>query len=106
MPDGGSVVLNSSVVGGKALPLNSVYAATKAALRSFARTWTTDLKARKIRVNVVSPGPVDTEGLNELLGDSETGQQRREIFRQMVPLGRVAKRKRSPKLCSSSLRGQ
>jgi NAD(P)-dependent dehydrogenase (short-subunit alcohol dehydrogenase family) len=91
MPDGGAVVLNSSVVGSKGLPMNSIYAATKAALRSFARTWTTDLKARKIRVNVVSPGPVDTEGLKLLLGDSEAGKQRREGFSQMVPLGRVAR---------------
>src|SRR5260370_28553571 len=67
MPDGGSIILNGSVVGSKGLPAGSVYAATKAAVRSFARTWTTDLKQRKIRVNVVSPGPIDTEGLNELL---------------------------------------
>jgi NAD(P)-dependent dehydrogenase (short-subunit alcohol dehydrogenase family) len=59
-------------------PANSVYVATKAAVRAFARTWTTDLKQRRIRVNVVSPGPTDTEGLNQLLGSSEVGQARRE----------------------------
>lgn len=89
IPDGGSVVVMSSIVGSKGLPANTVYAATKAAIRSFARTWTTDLKARKIRVNAVSPGPIDTEGLRGLLGDTPEGQQRRESFGQIVPLGRV-----------------
>ncbi len=89
MSDGGSVILMSSVVGSKGLPANTVYAATKAAIRSFARTWTTDLKARKIRVNAVSPGPIDTEGLRELLGDTPEGKRRKENFRQIVPLGRV-----------------
>ena len=91
MPDGSSIILNGSVVGSKGLPANSVYAATKAAVRSFARTWTTDLKQRKIRVNVVSPGPIDTEGLNELLGSSEIGQARRESISIGVPLGRIGK---------------
>lgn len=89
LPDGASIVLNSSVVGSKGLPANSVYAATKAAIRSFARTLTTDLKDRRIRVNAVSPGPIDTEGLNDLLGDSEQGKARKAGFGQIVPLGRV-----------------
>lgn len=89
MQNGGAVVLTGSVVGSKGLPANTVYAATKAAIRSFARTWTTDLKGRKIRVNVVSPGPIDTEGLRDLLGDSPDGQQRKEGFAQVVPLGRL-----------------
>src|SRR5438128_3708257 len=63
MPEGGSIILNASIVASKGLPANSVYSATKAAVRSFARTWTTDLKDRHIRVNVVSPGATDTEGL-------------------------------------------
>jgi NAD(P)-dependent dehydrogenase (short-subunit alcohol dehydrogenase family) len=58
-------------VGSKGLPATSVYAATKAAIRSFARTWTTDLKERKIRVNAVSPGPIQTEGMEGLLGSGE-----------------------------------
>lgn len=66
MPDGASVILNASVVGSKGLAANSVYAATKAAVRSFARSWTTDLKARRIRVDAISPGPIDTEGLRDL----------------------------------------
>src|SRR6266478_5951108 len=60
LPDGASIILNSSVVGSKGLPINSVYSATKAAIRSFARTWTADLKNRRIRVNAVSPGSIDT----------------------------------------------
>jgi NAD(P)-dependent dehydrogenase (short-subunit alcohol dehydrogenase family) len=60
IPDGGSIILNGSIAGSKGLEAFSVYSATKAALRSFARTWTTDLKARKIRVNVLAPGPIDT----------------------------------------------
>jgi NAD(P)-dependent dehydrogenase (short-subunit alcohol dehydrogenase family) len=91
MPDGSSIILNGSVVGSKGLPANSVYAATKAAVRSFARTWTTDLKQRKIRVNVVSPGPINTEGMEALLGSSEAGQQRRESISTSVPLGRMGR---------------
>lgn len=89
LPDGASIVLNGSIVGSKGLGNNSVYAATKAAVRSFARNWTTDLKQRKIRVNVVSPGPIDTPGLNSLLGDSDTGAKRREGYASAVPLGRL-----------------
>ncbi len=68
LPDGASVILNASIIGSKGNPANSVYAATKAAVRSFARTWTTDLKAHRIRVNAISPGPIDTEGLREVAG--------------------------------------
>jgi NAD(P)-dependent dehydrogenase (short-subunit alcohol dehydrogenase family) len=89
MPDGGAVVLTGSVVGSKGFGNNSVYAATKAAIRSLARTWTTDLKARKIRVNVVSPGPIDTAGLRDLLGSSAEGEQRKQGLSQAVPLGRM-----------------
>ncbi len=60
MPDGGTIILTGSDVSIRGYPSTSVYSATKAAVRSFARTWTTDLKDRGIRVNVVSPGPVDT----------------------------------------------
>jgi NAD(P)-dependent dehydrogenase (short-subunit alcohol dehydrogenase family) len=76
-------------VGSKGLPSNSVYAATKAAVRSFARTWTTDLKARRIRVNAISPGQIDTEGLRELLGSSEAGQARLKSVGSLIPLGRI-----------------
>jgi NAD(P)-dependent dehydrogenase (short-subunit alcohol dehydrogenase family) len=91
MPDGASIILNASIVGSKGLPANSVYSATKAAVRSFARTWTTDLKARHIRVNAVSPGSIDTPGLNDLLASSEVGDQRRKMIAAAVPLGRFGK---------------
>src|SRR6266550_4006963 len=58
LPDGASIILNASIVASKGLPANSVYSATKAAIRSFARAWTTDLKDRRIRVNAVSPGSI------------------------------------------------
>lgn len=88
MPEGGSIIVNASVVASKGLPANSVYSATKAAVRSFARTWTTDLKSRRIRVNAVSPGSIDTPGLNDLLASSEVGDQRRKAITSAVPLGR------------------
>ena len=91
LPDGTSIILNASIVASKGLSSNSVYSATKAAVRSFARTWTTDLKDRRIRVNAVSPGSIDTPGLNELLGSSETGQQRLKMVSNTVPLGRLGK---------------
>jgi NAD(P)-dependent dehydrogenase (short-subunit alcohol dehydrogenase family) len=86
--DGASIILNASIVGSKGLASNSVYSATKAAVRSFARTWTTDLKDRRIRVNAVSPGSIDTPGLNSLLASSEAGEQRRKMISSVVPLGR------------------
>src|SRR5277367_2504954 len=89
IPEGGSIILNASIVGSKGLPANSVYSATKAAVRSFARTWTTDLKSRGIRVNAVSPGPIDTEGLRGLVGSSEVGQERLKSLGSLVPLGRM-----------------
>jgi len=88
LPDGASIVLNASIVGSKGLPSNSVYSATKAAVRSFARTWTTDLKQRRIRVNAISPGSIDTPGLADLLASSEAGEQRRKMISNAVPLGR------------------
>jgi NAD(P)-dependent dehydrogenase (short-subunit alcohol dehydrogenase family) len=90
LPDGASIVLNASVAGSKGLLAHSVYSATKAAVRSFARTWTTDLKGRRIRVNAVSPGSTDTPGLGELFASSsETGQQRLKTIPTAVPLGRL-----------------
>jgi NAD(P)-dependent dehydrogenase (short-subunit alcohol dehydrogenase family) len=69
MPDGGTIILTGSEASIKGFPGMSVYSATKAAVRSFARTWTTDLKDRGIRVNVVSPGPIDTPMLSEGFAD-------------------------------------
>ena len=89
LSEGASIILTSSVVGSKGMPNRSVYSATKAALRSFARTWTTDFKSRKIRVNVVSPGGVDTPGLRSLANADGAGLD--AIFRDRVPLGRVGR---------------
>jgi NAD(P)-dependent dehydrogenase (short-subunit alcohol dehydrogenase family) len=89
LPDGASIILNASIVASKGLPANSVYSATKAAVRSFARTWTTDLKERRIRVNAVSPGATDTPGLSDLLASTEAGQQRLKMLSNTVPLGRL-----------------
>jgi NAD(P)-dependent dehydrogenase (short-subunit alcohol dehydrogenase family) len=89
LPDGASIILNASIVASKGLPMNSVYSATKAAVRSFARTWTTDLKDRRIRVNAVSPGSIETPGLSNLLASAETGQERLKMISNAVPLGRL-----------------
>jgi NAD(P)-dependent dehydrogenase (short-subunit alcohol dehydrogenase family) len=91
LPDGASIILNASIVASKGLSANSVYSATKAAVRSFARTWTTDLKHRRIRVNAVSPGSIDTPGLHDLLASSETGRQRLKMLSTSVPLGRLGR---------------
>jgi NAD(P)-dependent dehydrogenase (short-subunit alcohol dehydrogenase family) len=91
LPDGASIILNASIVASKGLSSNSVYSATKAAVRSFARTWTTDLKARRIRVNAVSPGSTDTPGLSHLLASGEAGQERLKMISNTVPLGRLGR---------------
>jgi NAD(P)-dependent dehydrogenase (short-subunit alcohol dehydrogenase family) len=91
MPDGASIILNASVVGSKGLSSNSVYSATKAAIRSFARTWTTDLKERHIRVNAISPGTIDTPGLNDLLASAAAGQERVKMIHSSIPLGRFGR---------------
>jgi len=89
MPDGSSIILNASIVGSKGLSSNSVYSATKAAIRSFARTWTTDLKDRRIRVNAISPGTIDTPGLNNLLASADAGKERVKMIQTSIPLGRL-----------------
>jgi NAD(P)-dependent dehydrogenase (short-subunit alcohol dehydrogenase family) len=91
LPDGASIILNASIVASKGLSANSVYSATKAAVRSFARTWTTDLKDRRIRVNAVSPGPIDTPGLNDLAASTGAGEERLKMISNTVPLGRLGK---------------
>jgi NAD(P)-dependent dehydrogenase (short-subunit alcohol dehydrogenase family) len=91
MSEGASIILNASVVASKGLPSNSVYSATKASIRSFARTWTRDLKDRRIRVNAISPGTIDTPGLNELLASAEAGEERRRMVASAIPLGRFGR---------------
>jgi NAD(P)-dependent dehydrogenase (short-subunit alcohol dehydrogenase family) len=89
IPDGSTVVLNASIVSIKGMPAFGVYSATKAAVRSFARTWTNELKERKIRVNVVSPGPIDTPGVDGLAQDPEQAKQLKAGLASQVPLGRM-----------------
>jgi NAD(P)-dependent dehydrogenase (short-subunit alcohol dehydrogenase family) len=86
--DGASIVLLSSTVASKGLGNNSVYAATKAAIRSFARTWITDLKDRKIRVNAISPGPVATPGLAGATPEGVSPEALMSAFAAQIPLGR------------------
>ncbi len=85
LPDGASIILNASVGASKGIPERSVYNATKAAVRSFARTWTTDLKDRHIRVNVVSPGVTDTPPWHT----TEAREQGLKAAPNIIPLGRV-----------------
>lgn len=90
LSDGASVVLTSSITGITGTPAFSVYSASKAAVRNLARSWVLDLKARRIRVNVVSPGPVRTPGLVELAGEDQAAQQGLlDGLASQVPLGRV-----------------
>jgi NAD(P)-dependent dehydrogenase (short-subunit alcohol dehydrogenase family) len=89
VPDGASIILNASIVATKGFENFSVYSATKAAVRSFARTWTVDLKARKIRVNALSPGPIATPAIEALTGGSEGVRQWEASMSAGVPLGRV-----------------
>jgi NAD(P)-dependent dehydrogenase (short-subunit alcohol dehydrogenase family) len=87
LPDGASIILNASIGAGKGPPAASVACATKAAVRSFARTWTTDLKDRRIRVNAVSPGLIDTPAVDNL-ASTAAGQQLFKTISNSVPLGR------------------
>jgi NAD(P)-dependent dehydrogenase (short-subunit alcohol dehydrogenase family) len=89
IPEGGTIVLNASIVSVKGMPAFGVYSSTKAAVRSFARTWTNELKDRKIRVNVVSPGPIDTPGVDGLAGNEEQARQFKAGLSSQVPLGRM-----------------
>ena len=88
LPDGASIILNASLAASKGSGANSVYSAAKAAVRSFARVWTTDLKDRRIRVNAVSPGAIDTPGLGDLLASAQAAGQRKIMTSNAVPLGR------------------
>jgi NAD(P)-dependent dehydrogenase (short-subunit alcohol dehydrogenase family) len=83
--DGGSIFMTGSVASVKGIPGFSVYAASKAALRSFARTWLNELKGRNIRVNVLSPGQIDTPDSQRI--DKET----REMFESMIPRGKMGR---------------
>lgn len=89
LKDAGAVVLTGSIVASKGFPNLSLYNASKAAVRSFARSWSNDLRARKIRVNVVSPGPVQTPIMqNGLKMSEEQIEQFRAMVAQVAPLER------------------
>jgi len=83
--DGASVIMNGSIAGSKGFEGFSVYNASKAAVRSFARTWTNDLKARKIRVNVLSPGTIDTAVFDSV------SQEVKDGFISIIPMGRMGR---------------
>jgi NAD(P)-dependent dehydrogenase (short-subunit alcohol dehydrogenase family) len=87
--DDGSIILTGSIGGSKGYEGSSVYSATKAAIRSFARTWTVELKHRKIRVNAISPGPIDTPMTSSMVKSEELGEQLKTNLVNAVPLGRM-----------------
>jgi NAD(P)-dependent dehydrogenase (short-subunit alcohol dehydrogenase family) len=89
--EGGSIVLNGSIANFKAMPGLSVYSGSKAALRSFARTWVMELNSRRIRVNVLSPGPINTAVFDG------APAERIEHFRSMIPAKSWGDRRRLPR---------
>jgi NAD(P)-dependent dehydrogenase (short-subunit alcohol dehydrogenase family) len=91
MNNGGSIVLISSGLHMKGLPAHGTYSATKAALRSFARTWAAELKGRGIRVNTLSPGAIDTPIIDGQFATKEQADGARAMFAQMTPLGRIGR---------------
>jgi NAD(P)-dependent dehydrogenase (short-subunit alcohol dehydrogenase family) len=88
--EGSSIILTASTTTRKVEPAMSVYAASKAAIRSFARSWTLDLKGRNIRVNAVSPGPTVTPGISGMVQTEEERQQLFAAYAASTPLGRMA----------------
>ena len=88
IPDGGAIILNGAIASIKGTPAFSVYSATKAAVRSFARTWSADLKERKIRVNTLSPGPIETPLVNGLMSNEEATKQFKAHVASATPMGR------------------
>ncbi len=83
--NGGAIIMNGSIAGVKGFPNTSIYSASKAAVRSFARTWTVELKDRKIRVNVLSPGTIDTPILDGF------PQEARDFFVSLIPWQRMGR---------------
>ena len=87
--DGGSIILNSSIAASKGVEGFSVYSASKAAVRSFARTWTVDLRHHNIRVNAISPGAIDTPAFSDLMQNEEHSRQLKKDLVSNVPLRRM-----------------
>ena len=91
MKHGGSIILNSSIVADKGLPAHGAYGATKAALRSLAKTWTVELKERGIRVNTLSPGATDTPIIDGQFSTKAEADKAKEVFSSKTPLGRLGR---------------
>ena len=91
MKNEGSIVLVSSGLHLKGIPAHSTYSATKAAVRSFARTWAAELKDKGIRVNTLSPGAIDTPTIDRQFPTKEQGDGARAMLAQMAPLGRIGR---------------
>ena len=89
MKDGGSIILTGSGVWQKGIPIYATYAATKAALRSFARTWTAEFAGKGIRTNLISPGPTETPILEGQFGENTDAMKER--VKTMIPMGRLGK---------------
>ena len=87
--DGGSIVLTASTTSVSGTPALSVYSASKAAVRNFARNWILDLKDRHIRVNAISPGVTETAGLNELFGGGDQAEGTKDFLAGQIPAGRI-----------------
>ncbi|MFC4563623.1 SDR family oxidoreductase [Nocardiopsis mangrovi] len=88
--DGASVILNASTNADRGLPAFGAYSASKAAVRSFARTWANELTGRGIRVNAVSPGPIDTSGVTELVGEENSAAYKAKVGAEL-PIGRIGR---------------
>jgi NAD(P)-dependent dehydrogenase (short-subunit alcohol dehydrogenase family) len=89
--DGGAIIAIASIAHSKGFPGFTAYSATKAAVRSFVRTWTAELKDRRIRVNTISPGPIDTAIFDQLAPTKEGADQARAQFATIVPFGRMGR---------------
>ncbi len=89
LEDGGSIILNASIGTSKGVGGSSVYSATKAAVRSFARTWTVDLRDRNIRVNAISPGPIDTPIFSSITQNKEQSELFKKNIVNTVPMKRM-----------------
>ncbi|GGP61231.1 SDR family oxidoreductase [Saccharothrix coeruleofusca] len=88
--EGASVIVNASTTVDKGAAAFGAYAASKAALRSFVRTWANELKDRGVRVNAVSPGPIDTSGVTELVGEENAAAYKAKQGAE-VPIGRMGR---------------
>jgi NAD(P)-dependent dehydrogenase (short-subunit alcohol dehydrogenase family) len=91
MKNGGSIILVGSIAAFMGFPGYSAYSASKAAVRSFARTWTAELKDRGVRVNVLSPGPIDTPMIDSQSATKEGADQMRAHFSSLIPAGRMGR---------------